>query len=132
MSTWGMGSFDNDGALDFVSAFVETPKPGMVDEALRRMGEKKHQQDLTDNERALAAAEVVAAMHGQPADDIPAELEDMLQSFTVKPNPELLKLARQAVLAVKTQSEMRELWDEGDDGQIWLEHIDDLVARLSA
>ena len=127
-----MGNFDNDTALNWVSDFVDSPKPGMVDEALRGMGDKKKQQDTTANEKALAAAEVVAAMNGKPSDEIPAELEDMLKNFTIKPNRELLTLARQSTLAVKTQSELRELWIETGDLEIWLEHIDDLLERLSA
>lgn len=132
MGSWGMGNFDNDTALNWVSDFVDSPKPGMVDEALRGMGDKKKQQDTAANEKALAAAEVVAAMNGKPSDEIPAELEDMLKNFTIKPNRELLTLARQSTLAVKTQSELRELWIETGDLEIWLEHIDDLLERLSA
>ena len=132
MGSWGMGNFDNDTALNWVSDFVDNPKPGMVDEALRNMGDAKKQQDTAANEKALAAAEVVAAMKGSPSEELPAELDDMLQSFKVKPNRELLQLARQATLAVKTQSELRELWETTGDMEIWLEHVDDLLGRLSA
>jgi hypothetical protein len=68
VSTWGSDSFENDGALDWIADFCDAPAKELVLNALARVAE----MDFFDSPSApecsvgIAAAEVVAALKGEP------------------------------------------------------------------
>jgi peptidyl-tRNA hydrolase len=86
--------------------------------------------EAPDASNALAAAEVVAAMNGKPAQKLPEEVEAWLKGNKSRPDATLLDMARKAVARAKSSSELQELWAEGEEPEQWNAAVDDLAARL--
>ncbi len=126
MGAWGAGTFDNDDALDWLDDLMDG-----ADDAIRDALESTGADPLEapDASSALAAAEVVAAALGHPAADLPGEVSDWLEEHGTKQAAALAPLARQAVERVSANSELKDLWDEGDPAG-WNAAVDDLRQRL--
>lgn len=131
MGAWGLGSFENDDALDFVMEIVESNDLGIIEEALEEVINSADDYIEADSaSRALAAGEVIAALHGHSG-DIPDELEEWTTGKEV-PSSEITQMAQRAVRQVMANSELRELWEESDDYDAWQENVQDLLERLIA
>ena len=135
MGAWGPGSFENDSACDWLSDFLagedDQPLYAALDAALEGEDEDLELGNTWAGEQALAAAEVVAALIGRPAANAPPELLGWARQAEGEQDPELAGLAARAVRRVRDGSELRELWQEGDD-TAWLAVVDDLLRRLAA
>lgn len=130
MGAWGHKSFENDDAVDFVATVGEVGSPEPVVEALVIAEEAEpNELDAPQASEAIAAAEIVAAMLGKPAEDFPDGLEDFLAG-AAPPTPAFIKLAIKATKRVLADSELKELWDEGDGGDQWRADVEGLLARL--
>ena|SRR5438128_154006 len=150
MGAWGAGSFQNDWALDWLAGLRESRDASLVRAALSRVvehggtkcsppsilerlrGRRRHTDWLTARiaSKALAAAEIVAAWLGHPPADLPDGTTAWLQQHSSSFQPDLLALARQAISIVKTNSELKDLWEEGDPTK-WRKVVQDLEQRLS-
>ncbi|MDQ3032184.1 MAG: DUF4259 domain-containing protein [Myxococcota bacterium] len=130
MGAWGPGSFENDGALDWVAEFQDEADEAMLDETLRGVvdADPGDYVDVDDAAAALAAAEVVAATNGHAAKSLPEELA----SLALKPNAARTKLAVDAVRRVQAGSELQELWEENGPNATWRAIVDELLVRLAA
>jgi hypothetical protein len=130
MGAWGAGNWQNDDALDWAP---DLTTPGAVEQALRAVVDAP--AGLADAPtccRALAAAEVVAIRNGHPSQDVPGNVQASPHADVTPSTPALLALARQAVQAIETDSELKNLFDVEGSVDAWLEVIRDLQARLSA
>ena len=131
MGSWGARSFDNDDATDFV-AELRSNGSGALQDAINEVADLAPEDYLEapSASRAVAAAEVVAAMLGSAAPDLPPEVVEWL-STTPAPDPSLRASATAALKQVVANSELAELWAEsGDDS--WREQQANLQQRLSA
>jgi len=132
MGTWGYGSFDNDDAADWVYEF-ESSGRAAVTSALRRVAELANGKYLEAPEAttALAAAEIVAAAHDGDLSKLSEEARKAFvahrQSLTGSVD---VATARKAVERVARESELKELWEESDESQNWLNEVNGLLARL--
>ena len=79
--------------------------------------------------QALAAAEIVAAWLGRSAEKLPDGIAAWMQTHEPSFQSELAALARQAVNIVKSNSELKDLWEEGDATE-WKTGVEDLERRL--
>jgi len=142
MGTWGAGSFQNDWALDWLGDLRESKDASLVYLALRRVtehggtkhsapsllerlrGRHYHTDWLNANAstKALAAAEIVAAWRGHPLAKLPNGVMEWLQQHLSSFQVDIIPLAQQAVRIVKTNSELKDLWEESDAGE-WYEAI---------
>jgi len=149
MGTWGASSFQNDSALDWLADLCEQGDASLVYAALSRVvkhggtkqssasfierlfGRRRRTDWLTAGvaSQALAAAEVVAAWHKHPSANLPDNLKTWLQQHASSFEPGLVSLAQKAVSIVKTNSELKDLWEEGDATK-WKAGIEDLAQRL--
>ena len=129
MGAWGPGSFDNDDAVSWLSQLEEAPDPTALEQALTAVAEAD-QLEAPEASIALAAAEVVAALGGQPAPDLPEPARRRVAEPGEQPAPALRELALRAVTRVQTRSELKELWDETPDGPRWQAVVANLAARL--
>jgi hypothetical protein len=77
----------------------------------------------------LAAAEVVAAWHGQAGDDLPDGIRDWLAGQGA-PDGTLIPLARQVVDETEEHSQLPALWMDGGTGAEWQGVMAGLRARL--
>jgi hypothetical protein len=152
MGTWDAGSFQNDIALDWVGDLCENGDVAMVQDALSLVKElrkprhpsiierilRKHshsREPFLPAEvavRALTAAEIVAFWLGHPTQTFPENLAEWARQHASSFAPGLVTLARQAVTSIKTKSELKDLWGEGDGvvAPNWYSAIADLEQRL--
>jgi hypothetical protein len=130
MGTWAVGSFENDTALDWLTKVYESGDLSGLRAAL--IGDFKNAQPYRAVE-ALAAADLVACFLGHaPPEPKRKGLVEWTQKHPDAFTPELFKLARDAVRAIKSNSKLRDSW-KGRDGSIdaeWLAAISDLETRL--
>lgn len=132
MGTWGAGSFDNDGALDWLHD-VDPHRPfEAVNSALSCVVEA-YRGELSSPacEHAIAAAEIVAAAGGHPGDGIPPSVASRAITLARDSGRELVVDAVSAVDRAETESELRDLWEGSGSPEEWRERMRDLRARLT-
>jgi len=145
MGAWGAGSFENDWAMDWVGDLLESADTSLVLRVLKQVIEHGGNQQptawgkffgrrtdwLTANlsSKAVAAAEIVAAWRGHPSQALPERVGRWLEINRGRWERDDAKSALQALEIIKTNSELRELWVEGDAAE-WFEGIEDLEKRL--
>jgi Domain of unknown function (DUF4259) len=138
MGTWGFGPFENDNAQDWVLEELEGHSGAQVlGRAIRPVADSEPDEniDAPSGEIALAAAEVVAAINGYPAADLPWQAHAYLGRPLEEPVDQLKYLALLSVNRVlAANSELAEVWSDAssEDSAAWRASIDDLCERLSA
>jgi hypothetical protein len=130
MGAWGSGPFQNDDALDWLADLEGSTGLGLVEEALDQVNAEVDYLETFKCFNALAAAEVVAALAGEPAADLPEKTETWISDNAINPAGDLLSQAMAAVSRIKQNSELRELWEESEDSAEWLAGVEDLERRL--
>jgi hypothetical protein len=128
MGAWGAGSFDNDDAIDWLWDLQDARDLAPIDAAFSAVmtGEAP---DAPTAWTGIAAAEVVAAINGQPVADPPGEIVDWLAAAAPRADPALTGRARAAVQRIRSSSGLKELWEESDPTE-WYGHVDGLLLRL--
>lgn len=135
MGAWGMGSFDNDDAADFLLDVTEGADLGPVREILATALDADEYLEAPDASQAIAAAEIVMAALGRPS--AAAQQEDELMEWLARAKPSAdTALVSQAVKALDRilapNSELRELWEEGEEFAEWQTCVVALRAQLQA
>ncbi len=132
MGAWGLGSFENDTALDWVFGFENSKDFSLIEEALDVV--PGLELDADQGSQAIAAAEIVAALigRGRANDDLPEEVAAWLPTVQSLDAQSLRGMAVQALDAVLSQdSELRELWAETEDFEAWKGDVEALKALLA-
>jgi len=115
MGAWGSGPFENDDAADWRYGLVDGGGPAVVADSLRAvLGAGAPQAPAASS--AVGAAAVVAAGLGITGVDLPDDVEEWLKNVDASVWPPLAPDAVAALDRVLADSELRELWDEADDG----------------
>jgi hypothetical protein len=147
MGAWGVTTFDNDTAMDFLDIMESSPAGEGSDEepgrdallmmTLMRAADPDDGADADAATEGLAAAELIAAINGKPQE----ALADTLESFqdlqdwiatgkiAFRKKKPAVDLAHKAITRVLS-SELNDLWAESDDYQAWLDTVKDLQKRL--
>lgn len=130
MGAWGFGAFDNDDAGDWLEELEESEDTTFIADTLDRVVSFEDDLEATDASRAVAAAEIVAALRGRP----PADFDEMAKDW-VKANrslnvADLVQPALAALQRVRTASELKDLWDESKEAAQWYAALDDIAGRL--
>jgi hypothetical protein len=88
--------------------------------------------DVELSSAAVAAAELSASCAGQPPARLPDHVRRWVEAHPHRPHDAEIEQAVQAVTRVRSESELRERWDEAtvSPHSEWLYEIDDLIARL--
>ena len=133
MGVWGIGSFENDMALDWLYDFGANDFR-LIDRTLAGVAAMMEADELDVDEacEVLAAAECVAAAGGHPAANLPDELTDWLEEnrpFSLK--PDYVAMAKSAVARVLYKSELKALWEESAEAVAWQAAVADLQQRLA-
>ncbi|MBP6013622.1 MAG: DUF4259 domain-containing protein [Alphaproteobacteria bacterium] len=133
MGAWATDSFANDDALDWLLDFVETPTIEMLRDTLEHITTMDADEYLEapDCSEAVAAAEIVAALHGRPSAKLPDDLRDWLQTDHGLKAGSLIHTAADAMKRIMQNSELQELWDDSDSSAGWLDDMAGLIRRLS-
>ncbi len=132
MGAWGLGPFENDGALDWL---VQLRSGGIdaVGSAFADMAAEPGYLELYEGQNALAAAEILAAAHGRPAEGLPREVARIVadRGERLAAESELVGLAREALARILAEnSEIAELWDDTPSGPDWRRRVSELDQRL--
>jgi len=131
VGTWGIGSFDNDDAADWVYELEESGGADAISQALRAIGPDGY-LEAPDCSIALAAAEVLAALQGQPSESLPPEVITWVNDNPVEVDDDLLGLALMAIHRIETESELKDLWEESGELDEWAATLNDLKERLGS
>jgi len=134
MGAWGVGSFENDDASDWILDFMETPDPLEIGKALTTVLALPEDEylEITEAANAVAAAELVAALRGKPNPDLPPEAADWVAEQGNVQTDHLSNVALQSLSRVKRNSELRDCWLDTNNAKAWEEAISDLETRISA
>lgn len=130
MGSWGIDSSAGDDTMDWVAELEREGVPaleGAIDAVLGWAGDCL-EADICA--RGVAAAEVVAALRGRPAKEMPDPITDWVRRNPGAPSRELLTSTRSAVAAILRRSELQELWEEWGERDEWHAHMTDLQSRL--
>jgi rubrerythrin len=130
MATWDYHNFDNDSAADFAEDFRKRPNEAVLYEALATAAEEEGVIEAAEASQALAAAELVAAIIGKPAADMPVGLLPAVTQLDADGNEDLQELAYDAVEAVLNNSELQETWAKSEDYDSWQQLQQNLLERL--
>ena len=131
MGAWGYGPFENDAALDWLGELLAAKGwPPVASALVAVAGADALGADACS--RALAACEMVAAKVGRPLPGLPVEVNAWLAAVA-PPDPALAGAAREAIAAIRRESELRDLWEEETEHfASWCESLEDLKIRLGA
>ncbi len=134
MGTWGHTAFENDQALDWFSNELEhSADNSTLASAFEAIvsADANGYIDTDEACSALAAAEIVAAMIGRPLENLNPTIADWVARHPIEIDDGLIAAAIQAVTRVAANSELRDLWEEGDTSGPWGASNADLLRRLS-
>ncbi len=129
MGAWGMGSFENYDAADWVAGLDEIA-PADLTQILAHAADDPAYLDAPEASIAVAASEVVAALHGSAAAGAPAKVVEWAKKHPQAFTPELNAVALRALDRVRRNSELKDLWMEADGLNDWIAVIQELQARL--
>ena len=129
MGAWGNGNFENDDAMDWV-AELKALVPEDLSKILVQATDQPVYLESPSACIALAAAEVVAALNGNPAASAPAGVSEWVKKYPSALTPELRSEALRAADRVRRDSELKDLWMEADGLNDWIAVLKDLQGRL--
>ncbi|MDB6133717.1 MAG: hypothetical protein JWM59_1960 [Verrucomicrobiales bacterium] len=124
------GSFDNDDAADWVVELAEADDTSILEEAFSRITDDEDYVEAPDCSIAIAAAEVVAALCQHPAAELPEEVAEFVARFAAAPSPDLVSSALRSIKRIRTNSELKGLWDDSQNPTEWYQAVAELEARL--
>lgn len=134
MGAWGIGSFDNDNACDWLLDLLDGEDLAPLRAAIMQVLADDDYLDSDVAVEALAAIEVLAATLGRPTAAIADE--DDLQAWLARLRPQAdTALVREALRAIDRilapESELRELWEETEDYDDWRADVARLRSHLT-
>lgn len=134
--SWGFGIFENDEVLDWKWNLIEADHISIIKNTFDAALESDYiEADLASS--VVGAAEVIAALLGIPGEEIKSGsnytegLDDWLNTHKGQ-GVEMLEPACHAIVRVKSESELRELWEEKGDSSEWMEIVENLEAGLKS
>lgn len=128
MGAWGYGPFDNDDAMDWVIALVDSGDPNLPVQVLREL-DAAISIGAPEGAVGVAAAEAFTASRGQPG-EVPEDMEQWLESTGVHADDVTAGIALRVISKIEGgNSELAQLLDEADDEE-WQFIMSDLRRRL--
>ena len=132
MGAWGVGAFENDDASDWIYQLEEAGDFGLVRDTLVAAADPDGYLEAPTCSMALAAAEVVAALAGRAAPDLPEEVRAWVRAHRAAVPGDLSALSVRALDQVAADSELKELWAESEEHGVWVDRLQELRSRLVA
>jgi hypothetical protein len=134
MGAWSHEPFGNDDANDWAYELEEADDLSYVEATLDAVLEAGGYVEAPEASCAVAAVEVLAKLLGKgtQSDAYTEKVDDWVKKVRAKPSSPLLEKARLALARVRgEESELKELWHEGDAAE-WEASLDALQAAVSA
>jgi hypothetical protein len=136
MGAWSHESFGNDDACDWASQLEGTQGLKLVEATLDKvLASGDEYLEAPEASEAIAAAEAVARLQGNSGrrDPYSEAVDTWVEEVKLTPSQALATKARRALDRVVSEpSELLELWQEGEEGGVWLASIAELKARIDA
>jgi len=134
MGTWSHESFGNDTANDWAYELEDATDFSVIEAALQvALDEGDEYLDADLAMEAIAAVEVIAKRLGKgtQSDVYTEKVDQWLETISEQPNDGLLSLAKRVLeRIVADDSELKELWLESDEYELWLGNIQQLNDAL--
>lgn len=130
MGAWGTGCFENDDAMDWIWDLDDADDTTVLKDLFSGCIESKDYLEAPDGSIVIAAAGVVAALNGQPDEELPDGVAAYAEKIDAEPSADLKTLASKAVKKIAADSELKEIWDEAGKADEWQKAIASLQARL--
>lgn len=135
MGTWSHESFGNDTANDWAYELEDATDFSVIEAALQvALDEGDEYLDADLAMEAIAAVEVIAKRLGKgtQSDVYTEKVEQWLETISEQPSDDLLSLAKRVLeRIVADDSELKELWLESDEYELWLGNIQQLKDALN-
>jgi hypothetical protein len=135
MGTWSHESFGNDTANDWAYELEDATDFSVIETALQvALDEGDEYLDADLAMEAIAAIEVIAKRLGKgtQSDVYTEKVDQWLETISEQPSDDLLSLAKRVLeRIVADDSELKELWLESDEYELWLGNIQQLKDALN-
>ena len=131
MGAWGHGSFDNDDAQDWLFELTESADGQALEAAVTAVDSDEY-LEATECNIALAAAEIVAAIHLGDDENLPEEVRAWVEENDIGVSTEQVSAAAVAVAKIRLDSELQELWEDSEEYDAWVALVSNLEANLMA
>ena len=133
MGAWDIGPFDNDDAADWLFALEVSSDTATIAAALGVITDIGNEYlEAPDCSNALAAVEIVAALRGHPIANLPDNAKAWVKAHRELDVSSLVPTAQAVVHRIRSDSELKELWDESEEAVKWYATLDDVCGRLNA
>jgi Domain of unknown function (DUF4259)/SMI1 / KNR4 family (SUKH-1) len=128
----GYSSFENFDANELLSECEELSDLSLISDVIDIVIEDSESKlEIPECYRAIAAAEMIAALIGKGSSLIPDEVATWAKEKP-QPTPILVEQARQAIDRILTDSELKEAWEEyAEYYPKWVDLLKDIQYRLS-
>ena len=134
MGTWSHESFGNDTANDWAYELEDATDFVVIEAALQvALDEGDEYLDADLAMEAIAAVEVIAKRLGKgtQSDVYTEKVDQWLETISEQPSDDVLSLAKRVLeRIVADDSELKELWLESDEYELWLGSIQQLKDAL--
>ncbi len=130
---WDAGPFDNDDALDWVWELTESNDLSAVEMALDGVLESPGYIEAPTASMAIAAAEVLAALAGNPAEGLPDDVAGWVKAHELNVSTDMTAKARKVIKLVADDeaSELAQLWADAPElANAWRASLESLEQRL--
>ncbi|MFW2036331.1 DUF4259 domain-containing protein [Acinetobacter junii] len=135
MGTWSHESFGNDTANDWAYELEDATDFSVIEAALQvALDEGDEYLDADLAMEAIAAVEVIAKRLGKgtQSDVYTEKVDQWLETISEQPSDDVLSLAKRVLeRIVADDSELKELWLESDEYELWLGNIQQLKDALN-
>lgn len=135
MGTWSHESFGNDTANDWAYELEDATDFSVIEAALQMaLDEGDEYLDADLAMEAIAAVEVIAKRLGKgtQSDVYTEKVDQWLETISEQPSDGLLSLAKRVLERIAADdSELKELWLESDEYELWLGNIQQLKDALN-
>ena len=133
MGAWGCGAFENDDSGDWLDQLQETSDTSIIADALQHVASLGDEYlEEPHSSYAIVAAEIVAALRGHPVSELDETAQEWVASHRSLSVVSLVPTALAAIQRVRTNSELKELWDDSPEAANWYAMLDDICTRLNA
>ena len=132
MGTWDTKTFDNDDAMDWLSELAQTADLSLCEQCLEGDESQGDYLEAPECVRILCSAEVLAALSGRPAGEIPKNVFEWVAAQRhLDPSPLMQKALQNVNRVLGKSSELHQLWLENEtDYPAWRAGVLDLRSRL--
>lgn len=133
MGAWAEDTFGNDSSCDWIGTFLDDPGLPAVKSAIEIVIRADDYLDSDEACECLAACEVIARLQGKWGlrNSYSEDLDNWVNSNPTDVPHDLKVLADSAIERILApNSELPELWDDGERNDEWHNAIDDLRERI--